>query len=464
MALGGFKMMNFLDMYERALKGPVMSEKDFELKVFIPRIRDVVKKYGIRYDREHPLPVDDGAADILFEAAVDFMCQTGVYCMDTNRLMQFTREEILRAIKEGPRVCHVGEGKDAGVIGTRKPDDPKIPWLQVGSGIIFSAEEYMTNLVEGYASIAEVNSINIPALGSIRGIRATVGTPAEFYATVRGLRIALEALRRAGRPGLPILNLHPTSASAVTTIAASAPQFGCRRTDGWMGSWQPEMKVNHEMLNIIAYLRAWGAIVIEETGPMLGGYAGGPEGFAVLCTAYLLAGQLVHRTDCHLNFPIHFKHVCSTTRDVLWGVSISIQAASRNIPIPCLWDPYCAAGPNTKMYFYETAAVLLAWVTSGAPGITQPHPAKAAKVDGITPMEAKFAVEMAMAATRFTRAKAHDLVIRLLEKYESQIETAPEGSRYPECYDPATGKPSEAYIRLYEEVKEELARMGIDFS
>ena len=46
-------MLNFLDVYERALKGPLMTEQDFDLKVFIPTLRKVVKEYGIVYDPEN---------------------------------------------------------------------------------------------------------------------------------------------------------------------------------------------------------------------------------------------------------------------------------------------------------------------------------------------------------------------------------------------------------------------------
>jgi len=55
------------------------------------------------------------------------------------------------------------------------------------------------------------------------------------------------------------------------------------------------------------------------------------------------------------------------------------------------------------------------------------------------------------------------LVIQLLEKYESQIATAPSGSTYQECYEVTTGKPGEDYVRLYNEMKEELAKMGVPF-
>ena len=223
------------------------------------------------------------------------------------------------------------------------------------------------------------------------------------------------------------------------------------------------MKINHDALIKAAYLHAWGANVGAESGPMLGGFSGGPPGFAVLCTAYLLMGQLVLKGDYHLNFPIHFRHSCSSFREVLWAESVAAQATSRNIAVPTIWGNYCGAGPNTKMYFYESAAQLLCAVTSGAPAVQTPHPAKAVKVDGITPMEAKFGVEIATAATHLNRKKANEIVIKLLEKYESNLAAPPEGSRYQECYDVIGRQPREEYRRLYGEVKEELSRLGIPF-
>jgi methylamine--corrinoid protein Co-methyltransferase len=456
-------MLNFLDIYERALKGPIMSERDFDMKVFIPRLNEVVRTYGIKYDKENPVPADDARADNLFEAAVDFFTQVGVYCQDTNRVIQFTQGEIREAVREAPGRCAVGEGKEASVFEMRRPDDRKRPWLHVGSGIVATSEELMTNLVEAYGSIAEANSISISALDSIRGIPVMAGSPAELYAAIRGVRIGREALRRSGRPGLPIMNLISTAAAAVTTIAASGPQFGLRPTDGWLCGAISEMKIDFGAMNKVAYLLNWGANIGAETSPILGGYCGGPAGTAVVSTAYILMGLLLHRGNYQLTFPVHFRYGCSTPRDVLWVVSTSCQAASRNIPMPVIWLGYIAAGPNTRMYFYEAAAHLLCAVTSGAPAVQTPHPAKAIKIDGITPLEARFGVEMGIAASKLNREQANELVVRLLEKYESRIEAPPSGSTYQECYDATTGKPSQAYLRLYEEVREELAGVGIPF-
>ena len=456
-------MINFLEIYERATKGPIMPEKNFDIKVFIPKLKQVVNAYGVKYDRENPVPSDDKAADKLYAAAVDFLSQVGVYCQDTNRIIQFTKEEILEAVREAPGRCLAGDGKEAGVLGMRKPDDHCIPWLHVGSGIVTTTEEMATNKIEAYASIAEANSISIPALDSIRGIPVIAGSPAEFYAAVRGIKIGREALRRAGRPGLPIMNLISTAAAALTTIAASGPQFGLRPTDGWLCGAISEMKMDFGTMTKIAYLLNWGANIGAESSPILGGYCGGPAGTAVVSTAYILMGLLVQKGNYQLTFPIHFKYGCSTTRDVLWALSASCQAASRNIPMPVIWLGYMASGPNTKMYFYEAAAHLLCAVTAGSPSVQTPHPAKAVLIDGFTPMECRFGVEMARAASRLDRQKANELVIRLLEKYESQIETALPGSTYQECYDVKTGKPGQDYVRLYGDVKEELATMGIPF-
>jgi len=456
-------MLNFLDVYERALKGPIMSENDFDIKIFIPTLNKVVREYGIKYDKENPVPSDDKIADNLFKASVDFMSQVGVYCQDTNRVIQFTQKEILEAVGEAPGKCFVGEGKEAGVFGMRKPDDHQVPWLHVGSGIVATSEEMAANKIESYASISEANSMSVAALDNIRGIPIMAGSPAELYAAIRSIKIAREAIQRAGRPGLPIMNLIATAASAVTTIAASAPQFGLRPTDGWLCGTVAEMKIEFGTLNKVAYLLNWGANIGAETAPILGGYCGGPAGTAVVSTAYMLVGLLVHKGNYQLHFPVHFKHGCSTTRDVLWVVSISCQAASRNISMPLIWLGYMAGGPNTKMYFYESAAWLLCATVSGAPSVQTPHPAKAVLIDGFTPMECKFGVEMAKSAARFDRQKANGMVIRLLEKYESKIETAHQGSRYQDCYDIVTGKPGEAYVRLYNEVKEELVGMGIAF-
>ena len=84
-------MLSFWTVVERALGGPICTERDFELSVFVPNLRKVIEKYGIKYDPENPVPADDDLADRVWEAGMEFLEETGVYCVDTERRILFSR-------------------------------------------------------------------------------------------------------------------------------------------------------------------------------------------------------------------------------------------------------------------------------------------------------------------------------------------------------------------------------------
>jgi methylamine--corrinoid protein Co-methyltransferase len=448
---------------EQATTGPILTEDDFNMKILIPNVRKVVREFDIQYDRENPVPSDDEFSDRLFEAAIEFLTRTGVYCDATNRIIQLDRGEIVAAIENLPEGGTFGEGRDRRLLQSRKPEDARPPWCHVGTGIVASSEEIAMAHVEGYGSIPQANSISIPASSRVRGMPVTVGSPLEIYATVSSIQAGRKALWKCGRPGLPIVNLISSATTSSATIAGSYPAFGLRPSDGWLIDILAEMKVNYETLNRLAFVLITGGNIGSTALPVLGGYAGGPTGTALMMTAYYLVGILLFKGTYHLTGPIHFRYGCSTTRDSLWVFSVVGRATSRNTRYPAIGLGYAAGGPCTNMYFYEAAAVNLCCVPSGYAAVQTVHPAKAVIVDGVTPLEALFNVEMAYAATEMKAEQASELVSKLLVKYEDGIEKAPTGKRYQECYDLKTSKPAEEYVRLYDEVKEELAKMGIPF-
>ena len=252
-----------------------------------------------------------------------------------------------------------------------------------------------------------------------------------------------------------------TQSKPPATIAGSHPAFGLRPSDGWLVDVIAEMKVNYETLNRLAFLLITGGNIGSTALPILGGYAGGAAGTALVMTAYYLLGIVLLKGTYHLTGPIHFRYGCSTTRDSLWVFSAVGRATSRNTRYPAISLGYAAAGPCTRMYFYEAAAVQLCCVPSGYAGVQTVHPARAIIEDGITPLEALFNVEMAYATTGMPAHRASELVQKLLPRYEADIEGAPAGKRYLECYDHKKGKPSSEYSRLYDQVKEELAGLGL---
>ncbi len=454
-------MPSLLDFMERATIGPIISENKFNMGILIPNVRKMVREYGIQYDPGNPVPSDDGFADRLFEGAIEFLAKTGVYCGATNRIIHLDRGEIVKAIENLPKAATFGEGQERRLFKSRRPEDKNPPWCHVGGGIVASRQEIALAQVEGYGSIPEACSISIPAFNRVRGMPVIAGSPLEIHAAINSIQSGRKALLKCGRPGLPILNLISSATTATATIAGSFPTFGLRPSDGWLIDVIAEMKVNFETLNRLAFILLTGGNIGSTALPILGGYAGGPEGTALVMTAYYLVGMVLFQGVYHLTGPIHFRYGCSTTRDCLWVLSAVGRATSRNTRYPAIGLGYAAAGPCTKMYFYEAVAVNLCCVASGYGGVQTVHPAKAVIDDGITPIEALFNVEAAYAGAGMKTERASELVNQLLGKYEEEIENAPPGKRYQECYDLKTHKPLEDYTRLYDDVKKEVAKMGM---
>ena len=455
-------MIGMPEICRRAEVGPAMSQETFDLDVVYANARELCEKYGIVYEPGTPVPSDDGLADRVYQAAVDFVAAVGIYCTDTGRIIRFSRDEILDAVANARGRCIMGEGKDRFEWTPRLPDSDTQPWYHVGTGIVNTDERIAFNLVRDYARIKQANSISVPAMETIDGHMVTSGMPTEILGAIRGIEIARDALRHAGRPGIAIGNLISTAGTSMATIAASGPQFGLRPSDGWLVGAQAEMKFNMGTLNKATYLASWGANIGNESGPLVGGYAGGPAGTAVANVAYRLIGILVLDCDYHLTFPVHITRGCSTMREVLWCAAVSSQAISRNTK-ELVWTlGYIAAGPMTKQFFYESAAYNAAAISSGL-SVQTTHPAKAVLNDYVTPMEMLGSVEITEACVGMKRADANGIVKELLTRYEDKIDDAPIGKKYQECYDVASGRPCQEYVDLYGEVKDELRAMGFAF-
>ena len=453
-------MVSFMEVIDRALKGAFCSEKDFDLKVFVPKLREVIKKYEIKYDPENLIPSDNDLADRVFKAGVEFYANVGTYCVDTERIIRFTEEEIEEALVTAPSAPVFGEGKEAKALVARKPESDIPPWCFLGAtGAIASCGEILLSLIQGYGLIPFANSITTPTIATLNGVPVRAGSPLEILSAIRTVTLAREGLRRAGRPGLPIMNSISVG-SDTAKIAGS--QFGLRPSDGWLIGSMAEMKINFARLNEIAYVLGLGGHVVAETSPMLGGYCGGPEGVAVANVAYHIQSILAFRGACQDSFPIHSKYSCSTGRDILWAISVSNQAISRNSHFPLLTIPIIAAGPTTEMNFYETATQVITCIVSGG-SIEAGSAAKNVLIDHITPMEPLWASEVAHAVIGMKRTEANEIVNRLLPKYENNLDNPPKGKKYQECYNIETLEPSREFIGLYGRIKKELAGYGLKF-
>lgn len=455
-------MVQILDVMEKALNGKPMSETDYQLRVFAPKVQEKVREHKIKFDPNTPIPNDGSIADDIFEAGMELLIDVGAYCTTSGRVISYTEAEIKNALRTAPSKVHFGEGKDRKALVNRKVGDKTPPWclLGAGGGACSSDRSFLT-LVEGYAEIPETNGITTPAITRVGGMRVRPASPLEVLAAQRNAVLAREACNRAGRQGIPIMNSLATAESDIALAAAMHPKFGMRPSDGYMICCMDPMKVDFARLNKVAVALSLGGPIGMCFGPLLGGYAGGPEGTAVSNVAHHMMGILTYQSSWLLPFTIHLKYVASSSRDMLWVISAMGQAISRNTHLLSLNLNYTTAGPCTPMCLFETSASVTAAVTAGL-SIESLGVATNKHEDRTTPVEPRISAEVGHAVAGMKLTDANELVTKLLGKYESKLKEPPLGKSLYECWDPETRRPSKDYKGVIKAYKRSLADMGLE--
>ncbi|MGB2813961.1 MAG: monomethylamine:corrinoid methyltransferase [Dehalococcoidales bacterium] len=447
-------MISFGTVVERAINGPICTERDFDLGIFVPNLRKVLEKYDIKYDPQNPVPADDDLADRVWEAGMEFLVGTGVYCLDTERRILFSREEIEGALASAPVNAVYGEGRDARVMPRRFPEDETPPWCSGSGAGPVSSELNLINIVKTYAEDPLSDGITAPCLTNLDGQPLVAGSPLGTEGAIRTILLTREALRRAGRPGMPVVNEVASAIRAQEHVAGHG--FGNPRTDFLEIGTVHELKVDLDALNKVAYAQSVGNLTFAENGVILGGFAGGPAGVAVVSAAYNPVDLLVLRGVAQHPFAVPIEMGTTSNRDTIWARSIANQATARHSALPMVGPVYSVAGPMTRMSYYEYSAAIIASVVSGGSVEIAP-PSRGITVDNSGPLENIFGNAIAHSSAGMSRKEANKIVNALLEKYESGLKDPPAGKKFSEYFDVAAGQPNKECIELYREVRREIS-------
>jgi methylamine--corrinoid protein Co-methyltransferase len=297
-------MISLFEVAERASMGPRMDEMEWNMTLF-KKMQELVGRYDLKYSGPDLfLDVDDDYVDRTFDAAVDFLVEMGVYCVSSNRVIQFTKDEVREGLEEAPKEFTVGTGKDARVIrkreiGDRRPvnviGDGHRPWpVEVGRWApIGFAKLERADLMEGF---------NFPDLEG----KKIHGIAMEAYAARRELAVLREVVADAGRPGMAI-TYYPISTRASTLIAPIDPEKGLRRTDGVLLSILPDVKVEYDLLTAAIVHSDYGSYRFNGGAfAYVGGFCGGTEGAVLEVLAKVMAAWLVYRDNA--------QYTCKTVK------------------------------------------------------------------------------------------------------------------------------------------------------
>ncbi len=138
------------------------------------------------------------------------------------------------------------------------------------------------------------------------------------------------------------------------------------------------------------------------------------------------------------------------------------QALSRNTHLLTATEAITAAGPCTEMCLYEVATNAIVGSVCGI-HVNSASAAKSQSLDRESGMEAVIGCEVAHAATGMKRSNANELVKEIVSQYEKKLDNPPLGQTFQECYDLTTVQPSDEYVTIFKNVKNDLLNLGLKF-
>lgn len=451
----------YLDIIDRSQTGPVVKKNDWDLETVVMTTKKLVRKYNLTWDKEHVVPDDPDLADRIFAAAMDLAEQAGVYCMSTERVIRFTREELETGLRRIPQSLVMGEGKDARTLYARRIRDERPPLAWAGNPGVPTPEDIFQPMVMSWMQEPLVDLVTCGSLPEVAGRPVSTGGPLEIYAVRRELGYLRDGLRKVGRPGMGMLAAQ-SAVSELGDLAAAHPDC-LRKSDSHLVAMFNELIIDHSNMARVINAMEYGMRNASLATAMVGGLGGDAPGAAVVQAASFILANWVCWADYHLLHPIHIRHVATSTRGVMWVQGMVEQAFARNAPCIIVSDIYPKSGALTRELLYEVAANAVAITVSGG------HLEGVGSADGAVPngsgLEARWMAEVGRAVTRqgLTLEQANQLVLKLLARYE-HVFTLPGGNpgvRFDHSYDLRTLKPLPEWEQLYCEVKTEVSEMGL---
>jgi hypothetical protein len=457
-------MISLVDIADRMRNGPKMASKDWDMALF-RNISELVKKYEIKCPTEPSnwINTDDSLADAAWQAAVEFVVEFGCLCLDRERVVKFTEEEVRHSIRSMQKEVLMGEGKDARVWKQHKIEGTELLNIAPGHHAPFT-EDLANSVVQNFACIPRMDFLEGFNFPKIDGYDI-YGAPLEAYASKRQVAWLREGVRKAGRPGAAIV-YYPITTAASSFLATIDPVAGLRPTDGVLLSVLPDVKVQYDLITVALTLQSHGYFGISGSFGIAGGFAGGPEGAIIESLVKTIIAWMVYRDNLYYNGVEHFAHVSGVKRTMFpinFARSVVYQATIRNSNgIPMHW-PIPVSGLCTESHLQELILRSIESTVNGA-NLYVPRVSRSRMNGGQTPADAEIMIEASDATlnSKIKRDEVYEMFKPVIDNLMNN--TAPvEGKLISECYDLQRHKPSSEYWNLIQKVKDQFKECGFQW-
>lgn len=452
--------------WNRAEQGPMLSEKDFDLKVYWPAVKRLVKKYGIEYIPDEVVPQSTDLVDAIFKAAKELFIEVGVYNVTTSRRITWTEDEVDEMLRMFPSTSTIGEGKDACTFVHRTLDDKR--HANVLARVLGPQDpEIIDRIFYAYCSEPRIDHCHFQGIISqIYGNDVRPWSPHEMAAEMKRVAAVEYARKHAGRPGLSDLASSPVSLQAA--MACMNADSGMRKGDVRHVYIMPQLKTSYEQFTRVMATHAFGHHNWGIGQAYVGGISGAPHTAAVVQCAELFAYCMLYHPSYLGLWSCDGMYFSTTSKTALWVNAHAGAAWTNNTNTFCIsgapWG-VVVSGPATETYFWEHAAAAIECSATGqfSGGGTG---WQSGRLNGATPIGARFANEVQDAAceAQLGFKEANRLVNYCLSKYQDRMEarTLHEGGlRFEQCYDVESCLPLPEYTAMYNKIKDELRANGL---
>ena len=458
----------FLDYWSRANTGPICFEDDFDKKVYWPKLKEITKRWEIKYDAENQVPQDMEMLDRLWQAAIDLVVECGVLCPDTRRIMYFTRKEIQQMCDNKSGQWTVGSGQQKvtakwRAIGDYGDGDP-VSVLGRLLGPV-SMEVYHA-IALSYAQVAEMDMCHFQGnLCEIWGQPIVPGSPTEMFAEMWSIAQIKDACRQVCRPGLADGGIRCIDLSAIQSIMD--PGWGMGKGDFRCCLTLPFQKVEMKhMTRALAY-HTYGVPFYSVMTSYPGGLSGGPAHSAVTGTAEWIVENMLFDVMLNGSWSADAMYFSNTSKYALWASNRQNAAVTKNVKTePLTGGGYqMTHGIGHENYFWESAASAISAVALGN-GISGGTGAQSGKIDHQCGFGLQFSADVGKAVCKagLSLAQANEIVCQCQAKYQPTIDSKQAhdmGGDFRDCYDLRTVTPQKWYVELGNKVRKELNTMGL---
>ena len=451
-------MIDIFEILKKAKNGLQMQENDFNL-LLSNKVARLVRSYSIVFRENDIIPFDSTLADSVFYAAVDLLTEVGLYVIDTGRIISFSEDEIMEAVKTAPKEISIGKGRNIRVLSHRKIEDKKQPIIFGGYAGTPISSEYYKSTALSYLKEPIIDAISHASISNIGELSVEAGTPSEIYATRLEIKLLREAIEESRRFGIHIIG-GESSATILGDLAVLSSDY-LKPSDAHLIWILNELKTDYNNLGRVVGGLNLGLHNVTLSNTLIGGFARNPEGVAIVTVANNIVGRLVYNSSYHITHPVHMFIPGTSNRFCLWVMSVVGQALSRNTNLISTGNVWTAFGAGTDIIFKEVAAVSIVATVSGL------HPLGVVAYDGKKPnatgLEARFMGEVAhaVASSRLKREDANEIVLTLLTEYENNLKAPSEGKPFWELYKVKSVKPREPWFIKYQKAKKDIASKGI---